>query len=416
MLTEIGASLNHRKLFSLFASALLLSGIPARAEDWPQFHGPNRDNICTETGLLKKWPEGGPPLAWKAQGIGAGFSTVSIAKGRIYTTGDLEDSSYVFALDESTGKMAWKAKLAASGLVCGYEGPRHNPTVDGDLLFAISQHGDLVCFETASGKEVWRKNLFKDFKGKLMAECGYCESPTIVGDRVLVTPGGDDGTVAAMNKRTGEVVWRSTELKDAAAFTSLLPFEANGSKQVALMTDAHVAGFAVESGKMLWSAPRVGKSAVVPTPIFHDGMLFVTSGYGIGCNAYRVEKGELRQVYSNRNMVNQHGGVVRVGQFIYGSHDPGLLRCIELETGKIRWSNRSVGNSSVLYADGMLYVRSESGEVALVECTPEAYNEISTFDQSDRTERQSWAHPVIANGKLYLRDQGMLFCYDVKAR
>ena len=409
-------SIHHLAILTLMQASL------ATASDWPQWRGPNRDDVSAETGLLNQWPPGGPPLAWKTTALGSGFSSVAVANGRIYTMGDLPDACHVFALEEKTGKQLWKAPL---GLPVGhnkYPGPRATPTIDGDALYTLTQHGDLVCLETATGKERWHKNLEKDFGGRMMSGWRYSESVLVDGGQVVCTPGGSGGTVLALNKKTGDVIWRSKEFTDPAAYSSLVPVEIGGVRQYLQFTGASVAGVAAKDGKLLWRADRPGKTAVIPTPIYHDQQVFVTSGYGIGCNLFKVSaaggKFSVAEVYANQDMKNHHGGVIRLGDHVYGVNDPRSLTCMEFKTGKVLWTDPSVGKGAVAYADGHLYVRSESGKgsVALVEATPKGYAEKGRFDQPDRSDRQSWPHPVIANGRLYLRDQDVLLCYDVKAK
>jgi outer membrane protein assembly factor BamB len=404
----------------------VLAAAPPRSEptkrradsDWPQWRGPMRDNHSADTGLLKQWPEGGPPLAWKAKGVGTGYSSVSVAGGRIFTMGDGPDSSYVHALKLDGGGKLWSAKVGRTG--GSYEGTRSTPTVDGDRVYALGQWGDLVCLEAVGGKEIWRKNLEKDFGGHMMSGWGYSESVLVDGEKVVCTPGGDKGTILALNKDTGDVVWRTKEFKDSAAYSSLVPAEIGGVRQYVQLTDASVVGVAADSGKLLWRAPRKGETAVIPTPVVHDNHVFVTSGYGVGCNLFRVTesagKFKAEQVYASKNLTNHHGGVVLVGDYLYGTDDRQLI-CMEFLTGKVAWKDRGVGKGSVVYADGNLYVRGEGGPgaVALVEATPKGYRERGQFEQPDRSDKNSWAHPVVAGGKLYLRDQDVLLCYDVRA-
>ncbi|MBI2949287.1 MAG: PQQ-like beta-propeller repeat protein [Verrucomicrobia bacterium] len=401
----------------LFAAAVCV-----HANDWPQWRGLNRDGVSTETGLLKKWPSGGPPLAWKTTALGSGFSSVSVAKGKIFTMGQGPDSSFVYALGEKDGKLLWSAKVGRPGDPGGYPGPRATPTVDGDLVFALGQYGDLVCLETASGQLKWRKSLTKDFGGRLMSGWGYSESPLVDGDKLICTPGGSKGTVTALNKTTGEVVWRSKALTDSAAYASIIPVEFGGRRQYVVLTDASVAGLAAESGDLLWRGLRRGSTAVVATPIFHDGFVYVTSSYGTGCNLFQVtaSSGAFKadQVYANRNMANHHGGVIRIGNYLYGYSGDRSWVCQEFKSGNVVWSEQGPGKGSIACADGLLYLRSESGKgtVALVQATPSGYKEISRFDQPNRSNQSSWPHPVIANGKLYLRDQDVLLCYEVTAK
>lgn len=390
----------------------------ASPTEWPEWRGPKRDNLSPASGLLKQWPKDGPPLAWKASGIGAGYSTVAIAGGRIYTMGDARDSSYVHALELDGGKKIWSTKVGRPG--GNYEGTRSTPTVDGDRVYALGQWGDLVCLDAATGKEQWRKNLEKDFGGKMMSGWGYSESVLVDGDKVVCTPGGSKGAVVALNKTSGDVIWQTEDFTDAAAYSSLVPATIGGIRQYVQLTGESVVGIAPDSGDILWRAKRRGETAVIPTPVVHEDLVFVTSGYRVGCNLFKVTPGQggkfsVEEVYANKDLDNHHGGVVLVGDHVYGTTGNQLV-CMELKTGKVAWKDRSVGKGAVLYADGNLYVRSEGGEgaVALVEATPEGYREKGRFEQPDRSDKAAWAHPVIAGGKLYLRDQDVLLCYDVK--
>jgi len=289
-------------------------------------------------------------------------------------------------------------------------------------VYALGQHGDLVCVEIASGKQVWKKSLAKDFGGRIMSGWGFAESPLIDGDHLIVTPGSMKGTIAALNKKTGEPVWFSKDFTDKAAYSSLIVEEFGGQRQYMQLTDASVAGVSAKDGALLWKAPRAGKTAVIPTPIFHDGVLFVSSGYGVGCNAFKItpKNGAFsaEQIYANGELQNHHGGLIRIGEYVYGHSDKSGLTCMEMKTGKVMWTNPSVGKGSLACADGNLYLRAEGGKgtVALIEASPEGYKEKGRFDQPDRAKENSWPHPVISHGKLYLRDQGVLLCYDIKAK
>jgi outer membrane protein assembly factor BamB len=388
---------------------------------WPQWQGPNRNNISTETGLLKEWPASGPPLLWKAHGIGGGFATVSIANGKIYTMGDLADAAYLIALDLD-GKPLWKTRVGNTGGGAGYPGPRCEPTVSGDSVVCLGQFGDLLCADANTGAARWHKNMKSDFDGKMMSGWGYAESPLVDGNNVICTPGGSDGAMIALDLKTGEPVWRCKELKDPAAYASAIAVTIGGRKQYVQLTGQSVSGVAADDGKLLWRADRAGKTAVIPTPIFKDDEVFVTSGYGVGCNLFKItgsgDKFEAKEVYANKNMINHHGGVVLVDKYIYGTRDPGILTCMDFQTGEIKWKDRSLGKGAVSYADGHLYLREENaGTMGLIDATPDGYHLVSQFEQPDRDKKyKAWPHPVIADGRLYLRDQDLLLCYDIRAK
>lgn len=412
---------------------LLLAALTATgtADDWPQWRGPNRDGISQETGLLKSWPEGGPKLAWKATGLGVGYSSVVVSKGRIYTMGDVDDSAAVLAFNEADGKLLWKTPVGAPyPQDKNRPGTRSTPTVDGDLLFALSPHGDLVCLETATGKERWKKSLSRDFGGQMMSGWRYSESPLVDSGKVLATPGGSGGAVVALDRMTGATVWQSKAVSDKAGYSTIAPAEILGVKQYVQLTGASVFGLAPATGNMLWRAERAGKTAVIPTPIVSGTQVYVTSGYGIGCNAFAVAKdtGGFRATElwlddsgarpMAGNMVNHHGGVLLVDGYLYGHSDKGGWTCQNFKTGKVEWSDRGVGKGAVTCVDGLLYCRSEggAGTVAIVEANPKAYIEKGRFNQPDRSSYNSWAHPVVANGRLYLRDMDVLLSYNVKAK
>ena len=402
--------------FLLLLLALLASW-PARAADWPQWRGPKRDGLSTEQGLLSHVPSNGPAVAWMARGLGRGYSSVSVAKGQIFTMGDGEQKSFVHALNAKDGKLQWSAAVGAPG--GDYPGTRCTPTVDGDLVFALGQHGDLVCLQASSGTEMWRKSMDRDFKGKMMSGWGYSESPLVDGGRVIVTPGGSNGTVVALDRKTGAMAWRSTNWTDRAAYSSVIVAVIDGVRQYIQLSDATVAGLAAEDGRVLWRAKRKGSTAVIPTPIYKANHVLVSSGYGVGCNLFKITSGAAgfaaEEVYANKDLVNHHGGMVLVGDHVYGHSDSKEWVCMEFLTGKLVWSDPGVGKGAVVGGDGKLFTRKEDkqGTVALVEASPAGYREHGRFAQPERSTKNSWAHPVIANGRLYLRDQDVLLCYEV---
>lgn len=396
--------------------------VTAKAES-PQFRGPNRDGHSADTGLLRQWPSGGPSKTWEAKGAGRGYSSVSVAGGKVYTMGDNESEEFVTCFNEATGKLAWKTAVGpawTSGRP-DWQSSRSTPTVDGDALYALTPHGGLLCLEGATGKVRWRKDLKRDFGGRV-GGWGYAEAPLVDGDNLVCTPGGRQGTVLALKKATGAPAWQCREITDAAEYTSLTPAEIGGVKQYLLLTMQSVAGVAAKDGKLLWRADRQGKTAVAPAPVYKDDTVFVTSGYGVGCNAFKVTASGGRfsaeQVYSGDQMAVHHGGAVVVGDHVYAADDRSV-RCVEIKTGKLAWQDRSVGKGSITYADGHLVVRSEragSGAVALVEASPSGYKEKGRFNLPDRSNRPCWSYPVVAGGKLYLREGDSIHCFDVKAK
>jgi outer membrane protein assembly factor BamB len=418
--------MRHAIGFSGLASACILvtAANCLLADDWPQWNGPNRDGKSADTGLLAEWPATGPKLAWKANGFGKGYSTFAVVGDRLYTMGDTAEGGCVIAAGADGGKTLWTAKVGKPGSpdVPGYTfpGPRSTPTVDGDLIFAMDAWGDLVCLNAADGKEQWRKNLVSDFGGAVPT-WGYAESPLVDGGHVVVTPGGAKGALVALDKKTGDLIWQSRDFTDAAQYSSIVPAEIGGARQYVQLTSDNVAGISAKDGSLLWKAARHGNVAVVPTPLVTGNEVYVTSGYGIGCNLFKVTQSggsfSASQVYANHVMVNHHGGTVRVGDYIFGYSDSKGLTCQDATTGKAVWAEKvAIKKGSVSYADGKLYCRQEDdGTVVLVDAVPGGYAEKGRLIQPDRAPEKAWSHPVIANGKLYLRDQDLLLCYDIKA-
>ncbi len=393
---------------------------PGEDASWPQWRGPKRDNISLEKGLLQQWPAGGPALAWKTAGLGGGWSSVSVHAGRMYTLGDTADACKLFALDLD-GKLVWSVRIGEPAGHKKYPGPRATPSTDGERIVVLGQHGDLVCLAAADGKEQWRVNLEKDFGGRMMSGWRYSESPLIDGDRVICTPGGSKGTLLALEKATGKPVWQSREITDAAAYGAVVPVEIAGVKQYLLYTDASVAGVAVADGKVLWRAARKGQTAVIPEPLYADGIVFVSSGYKVGCNAFKVsaEGGvfSAKELYSGPQLQNHHGGMILLGEHVYGVDDGGSLKCLELKTGREVWASPRLGKGSLAYADGRLYYRSESPRspvLALFEASPAGCKEQGRFEQPAPSGLQTWAHPVVVGGRLYVRDQETLYAYSIK--
>ncbi len=409
----------------LAAGTFLLSNLQenARADDWSQWRGPNRDGVSSETGLLDSWPEPGPAVIWKANGLGGGYSSPAIAGGKIFGTGFKDGEESVWALTANDGKELWKTNFSKVAEKYGdieySEGPRATVTVDGDLLYVMGAAGDIACLESATGKIVWSHNMVADYGGEVMSDWGYAEAPLIDGNNVLCTPGGKKGTVIALNKKTGETIWQSKDWQDPAAYSSIVIAEISGKKQAVVLSGASVAGIDPENGNVLWKAERKGKIAVVPTPIVHEDQVWVTSGYGIGSHLFKISENggtfKAEEAYSSKKLKNEFGGAIKVGDNVYASSGIAFI-CMDFKTGEVLKKSRSIGGGGLLYADGHFYLRNDRGTLVLIEAGPEAYTEKGKFEQGDRSEDKTWPTPVIHDGRLYLRDQDLLICYDIKKK
>jgi outer membrane protein assembly factor BamB len=414
-----------RSLFPLSGVFLALA-LPALAADWPQWRGPNRDDVSRETGLLKSWPKDGPPLLWSFTDAGIGYSGPAVVGDRLYTLGGDGKKTSVYALDVKNPEKVWSTEIGEFFRNGNGDGPRATPTVDGDRLYVLTGRGDLACLETATGKKLWQRSMQEDLGGEMASGWGYTESPLVDGDRLVCTPGGKQGAVVALDKKTGDILWRSTKLTGQAVYSSIVPAEVCGAREYVLVTLQGAAGVAAEDGRLMWSSDQNAHGIHVTTPVVHDNRVYTTTGYGTGCNLAKITGDEARQkaekVYdgaARRVMVNHHGGVVLVGDYVYGYSDGKGWVCQEFKTGKEVWSSNKLGKGSLTYADGHLYCYTEDdGTVCLVDASPDGWKERGRFKipRTSKLNRQGkiWTHPVVANGRLYVRDQDLLFCYDVK--
>lgn len=410
--------MNSRIALLLTFTSLAASALAANF-DWPQWRGPNRDDVSKETGLLKSWPEGGPKRVWLYENAGNGYSGPSIVAGKLFTLGTRNDSEILLALDANTGKELWTASLGDVLQNDWGNGPRGTPSVDGNHVYAMSGQGNVVCVNVADGKIIWQKSMTA-IGGKVPG-WGYTESVLVDGDHVVCTPGGSKGAVAALDKKNGEVVWRSTEFTDGAQYSSIVPAKINGADTYVQRTMQSIVGIAPKDGKLLWkSAFPFGRTAVIPTPVVRDNLVYVTAGYGAGCKEIKINSdNSVETVFENKVMKNHHGGVVLVGDYLYGHGDPGWV-CQNFKTGEEVWSHREFGKGAIAYADGMLYCLEEGrGTLVLIDASPEGWKEHGRFKLDPQSKIRSsqghiWTHPVISNGKLYLRDQDLISCYDIK--
>ncbi len=418
----------HFAAFVLLA-ATITSPAPLSAADWPQWRGPNRNGISPETGLLQAWPKEGPRLLWKVSGIGAGYSTPSVVGDHLYLLANEGlQNEFVAALAVRDGQKAWTSRLGSVGnpkQQPNFPAARSTPTIDGDWIFALGSDGDLVCLRRADGKIRWHKHLRTDFGGQPGA-WAYAESPLVDGEAVICSPGGAQATVLALDKRTGEVLWKcALPEADEAAYASAIVVDIGGPRQYVQLLQKGLVGLEARTGKLLW---RYGKpvsryNANIPSPTAAGGCVYVGSaGTGGGAVKLVARDGGIvpQELYFSAKLSTAIGGVVKVGDFLYGTTAQSL-QCIEFSTGQVKWEARALGAASLCVAGGWLYLHGENGEVGLVEPAPEGYREHGRFTPPGQPGHanpmeKAWAYPVVAGGRLYLRDHGTLWCYEVAAR
>jgi outer membrane protein assembly factor BamB len=402
------------------ATAIILSaaaGVSTRAlDDWPQWRGPHRDGVSAEKGLLKQWPSGGPRLVWQAAGAGDGYSSFSVAGGRLFTLGAREGTEYVLAFDVASGKRLWAVAPGRRFNNDRGDGPRGTPTVDGDRVYAFGTSGDLTVLEAATGKVVWTQNVLSKFGGSNI-NWGLSESPLVLSDRVLIQAGGRGASVVALRKTDGSEIWRSQS--DEPGYSSAVVHEVGGIREAVFFTAERAMGIAVDDGRLLWSYNRVAnRTANIATPIVRGSRVFLSSDYGTGAALLELSgsgKGvSAREVYFTNEMRNHHASSVLIGDYLYG-FSGSILTAMHFDTGKVAWRDRSVGKGSLVFADDRLYLFSENGVVGLAEPNPEGYREHGRFEIR-RGSLPTWSHPVVSGGKLFLRDQDAIYAYDVAAK
>jgi len=398
-------------------TVVLMLCVATHAQDWPQFRGPDRTGRSVETGLLKAWPEGGPKKIRTVTGLGEGFSTISVKDGRIFTMGNSDRGQVVIALDFETGKRLWTGVVNEKNYTNKRgNGPRATPTVDGDLLYTEGGYGNVACWEASTGKRVWQLSPPRDLAGT-QPGWGYSESPLVVADALIITPGGKQGAVAALDKKTGKVIWRSRDVQNKASYCSAILTTVADTRQIVAGVEGRLVGLDAANGKFLWAFSEPITGVCAATPIVHEGLVFGSTGYGAGSGAARITRAGAQKVWHDKSFGNHHGGVVRVGDYVYGFFNRSLkLYCVEMKTGRVAWQDRSVGKGSLVYADGHLYCLGEGRTVGLVEATPDAYKEKGRFRLPRGPRQRSWAHPVVVRGKLFIRHDDALYCYDVKAK
>ena len=425
--------LRNRLANTTFLTLGLLSATTVSwAEDatgqWNQWRGPNRDGISQEKGLSKSWPENGPPIAYHVKGLGKGMASVTIADGKLVTMGNFDGKTHVVCRNQTNGELIWNTPFTPAK-----QDPNCSPTIDieSGLVFALSNDGVLVCCKLANGEKVWQKSFTEDFGGKIESVWGYSESPLVDGNKLLCTPGAKDCMVAALDKKTGDTIWKGKgpdgKLKgnDGAGYSSIIVSQAVGVKQYVQLIGHGIVSYDADSGELLWNYDRIANgTANIPTPIAKNNFVFCSSGYGDGGTALleiskKGNKLEATEVYykSSQELQNHHGGMIMIGEYVYmgQGHNNGFPACIEWKTGKNLWEKSrgaGTGSAAVVAADGRLYFRYQDSTMALIDTSTNKYELISKFTLPTHNG-ESWPHPVIAGGRLFVRDQDELYCFNI---
>jgi outer membrane protein assembly factor BamB len=391
----------------------------APSADWPQWRGPDRSGVSAETGLVREWPTGGPPHVWTTTGLGAGYGSVAVAGGRIFVQSLRDRRSMVHSLNVADGRYLWSKNIGAGNTNDRGPGPRGTPTVDGDRLYVLTENGDLICLLAENATVIWQRNILKDFNGDNI-QWLISESPLVDGDRVVVTPGGPNAGMVALDKMTGRTLWVAKEVSDQAGYASPVVVDVQGTRAYTTLMASAAVGVRASDGKLLWRYPApANNTANIATPLVQASRVFYSSAYGTGGGLLNLRpggQGEVRaeEVYFTRDLQNHHGGVVLVDGVLYGFSNA-ILTAIDFASGRTLWRHRSVGKGAITYADGRLYVLSEDNVVGLADINVKGYRETGRFEIADQG-LPSWAHPVVSGKRLYIRNQHNLTAYDVRAR
>lgn len=394
---------------------------PAVEDSWPQFEGPRRDNKSTATGLSKSWPDGGPKLLWRAEGIGQGYSSVAIGQGRIYTAGNLGDATVITALDMN-GRKVWQAP---NGLAYEREvpGSRGTPTLDGPRLYHLNGDGELECLDSQSGRRLWGVSLVKQFGGRRPI-WGFAESVIVDGDRLIACPGGAKIAMVALDKHTGGTAWECQAAGDPPSYASPIVVDYRGLRQIVTMTAKSAIGVAAETGKFLWRYERETPYDVnAASPVYHDGRVGIFTTWGRGTTLLKLKvrghECNVEKVWHTSTMDIEHGGVVLVDGYAYGladgNHRKRQWSCLEWRTGKMMYQEPGFRGScaTLTYADGMLFLVGDRGEVSLQHVNPRKFDVASRFTLPKGAKGPVWARPVVYGGRLYLRHGEFLYAYAV---
>jgi outer membrane protein assembly factor BamB len=429
--------------YPLLAASFLIAA-SATAADWPRWRGPNNDDVSLEKGLMQKWPEGGPKLVWTGTNLGTGWGTPSIADGKVFGMGTRGGKDGVWALKEADGKEIWFTPFAdpASGIGKQTNGPGSTPTYAKGKVYTVSHNGTVACMDATTGKTAWTKSYTADFGAGRLPSWGYNDSVLVDGDTVICAPGGPKAALVALKADTGAVIWTTDagQVGGGAGYSSPVKATFGGTPMYVVLsgTSAGIVGVHAETGKLLWQYNGKGANggtAQIPTPIVKGDLVWVSCSYQNGGSALLKVSGagdkfdvKAIKTHEKPDLNNHHGGMVLVGDYIYFGHDQnqGSPVCVELKTGEIKWGPikkssdfaNGGGSAAYTYADGRLYVRYQNGVMTLADPSPEGLKLVSSFKlppASVASYSQSWPHPAVSNGKLYIRDQNAMYVYNVKA-
>ena len=422
------------KLLTLSTLFCLFCLPTADAKDWPQWRGPNRNGKIEGTGLLLDWTQKKPQHLWTIEGMGKGYASVSIENGKLYTTGNIDEGQAVICVDINSHKRIWATPLTGEAPKHGYPGSRCTPTLDGDLCYVVTSDGEIICLRTKDGEVVWRRGFKKEFGGKMMSGWGFSESPLVDGDWVLCTPGGNDAMLVALNKKTGKDVWRSSAAnfgeagRGGAGYSSIVISEAAGVKQYVQLVGKGVIGVRASDGKLLWHYNKVANgTANIPTPITYGDYVFASTGYGTGAALLKLERAgdgvnANEEYFLNAKVFqNHHGGMIKEGDYLYAGHqhNKGIPICLHLPTGEVKWmantrnkEPKMDGSAAITKVDDRIIFRYQNGTIAIVAAAPEGFQMKGSF-VPEYQEGKTWSHPVVVDGKLFLREQDKLMCYEL---
>jgi len=403
------------------ASLAWVSQLPAEKvgvnATWPEFHGPNRINISPDKGLLKQWPAGGPKLIWKYDKCGVGFATVSIVDQTIFTSGDFGKVQKVLALSLD-GKLIWETPNGASWRG-PYPGARTNPTYSDGAVYQMNPHGRLVSLNAKTGKELWVVELQKEF-GAAPRRWAMSENVIVEGKVLYCCPGGEKGRVVALEKATGKTIWANTEIPQLSAYCSPIIATHNGVRQLINLMAKSVVSVDIKTAKLLWSHKHITKhDQNVVSPVFTNGLVCVSSGHKTGTRFLKIapDSRSVKEVWFNGKLDNCHGGLLLVDGHLYGTGcrmSPLGMVCVEAASGKTMWNFRPLSKISLTYADGLMYGMNDRGKVWLVKANPKECKIVSQFNLPRKNRAPTLAHPVVFNGRFYLRNGNDLFAYDVR--